>query len=130
MFLSSVIREYHDEMVCDLAETYHITDHRSLSVLKLATLVMGLRDDSRVKLAISGQTIRLETLLMAGAFDNLRLLLWSKTKDGAKGNNRPSSVLSSLIDNKGDNHDNLGFNSAEEFEKARNQMIKTDREEE
>ena len=130
MFLSSVIRDYHDEMVCDLAEAYHITDHRPLSILTLATLVMGLREDSRVKLAISGQTMKLETLLMAGTFDNLRLLLWSKTKDGAKGNNRPSSVLSSLIDNKKSNHDNLGFNSAEEFEKARNQMIKTDREEE
>lgn len=45
-----------DALICDMAETYHIYDVRALPVKMLATLACGLRDDSRIKLKITGAT--------------------------------------------------------------------------
>lgn len=38
----------------------------------------------------------LETMLLASAVDKLSLLLWAKTKDGAKNRNRPKMILEML----------------------------------
>lgn len=37
-----------------------------------------------------------ETMLLASAVDKLSLLLWVKTKDGAKNRNRPKMILEML----------------------------------
>ena len=49
-----MIRFDEDALICDLAETYHIYDYRSLPVKLVATLSAGLRDDSRIKLKAAG----------------------------------------------------------------------------
>ena len=74
-------------LICDLAETYKIYDYKQLPVSKVAVFSCGLRDESRIKQKLSGQNIPLNTLLLAGINDNLRLLVWAKTKDGQKGKN-------------------------------------------
>lgn len=87
-----------DELVCDLAETYQIYNYEELPPSLVATLSVGLRDNSRIKMKIAGQTLTLEQTLMCFAVDILQYNLWIKTKDGAKGRNRPESILKKLTD--------------------------------
>ena len=46
--LAGMIRNDEDALICDLAETYHIYDYRSLPLRLVATLAAGLRDNSRI----------------------------------------------------------------------------------
>ena len=43
-----------DALLCDLAETYHIYDYKSLPCKMVATFSCGLRADSRIKMKIAG----------------------------------------------------------------------------
>lgn len=84
-------------MICDLAETYHIYNYKECQPLLVGTLVWGLRDDSRVKMFLSGQKQPLDRILMARMVDELSFLSWANSKDGQKNRNRPKSVLQSLL---------------------------------
>ena len=113
-----MIRFDEDALICDLAETYQIYDYRQLPLQLVAVFSYGLRDDSRIKMSISKQSVPLETMLLAGLSDRLSLLLWTKTKDAEHGRNRPASILDSLTNvKKESNH--LSFDSGEEFMKVR-----------
>lgn len=81
-----------DELACDLAETYGILDYRGLPARRLAVLAAGLREDSRIKLRMSGARVPLETLLLASIADALNALLWR----GAKRGKRPASFVGLL----------------------------------
>lgn len=106
-----------DALICDLAETYQIYDYRSLPPSVIATFSIGLRDNSRIKLKMSGNKYPLETILLASAVDKLSLLVWAKSKDAEKGRNRPHSIVESLLEiNKPREY--LTFSSAEEYERA------------
>lgn len=70
-----------DALICDLAETYHVLDYRSLPVQLVATLSAGLRDDSRIKLRITEMPVDLETVILASIADNLSLLRAGFGKD-------------------------------------------------
>lgn len=85
-------------------------------------LIEGLRDDSRLKMAIYGQNTDNGTILNALAVDYLALLAWSKTKDAQKNKNRPKSIYEKLM-NLSKDEAIEGFNSAEEFEKAKNEIL-------
>lgn len=111
-----------DSLICDLAETYHIYDYEQLPVTKVAVLACGLRDDSRIKMKMSGQSVSLETLISAGIQDRLSLLIWFKTKDGQKGKNKPKMLLEALTQKPREKKE-LVFNSGEEFERARKAML-------
>ena len=67
-----MVTNYHDELVCDMAETYGIFDIKRVPVRLLATLAVGLRDDSRVKQAKSKTTIDDNTMMLAYIVDLLR----------------------------------------------------------
>ena len=60
---------------CDLAETYNIYDYRALSPTRVALFSIGLRENSRIKMKISGMNYPLETILIACAVDRLSMLL-------------------------------------------------------
>jgi len=111
-----------DALICDLAETYHIYDHRQLPASKVAVFSLGLRDNSRIKKKISNQPIDFDRLLLAGISDKLSYLLWSKTKDGAKGRNKPKSILEMLTEPKKQSNQ-LAFHSGEEFEQMRARIL-------
>ena len=70
-----------DALICDLAETYHIYDYRSLPVKLVATLSAGLRDNSRIKLKAAGSPVDLDTVILASIADNLSLLRLGFSKD-------------------------------------------------
>lgn len=113
-----MIRFDEDALICDLAETYQIYDYRQLPLQMVAVFSYGLRDDSRIKMKISDQSVSLDTLLLAGVSDRLAMLLWSKTVDAEKGRNRPDSILESLTNVKKESSQ-LSFDSGEEFMKVR-----------
>lgn len=118
-----MIRVDEDALICDLAETYQIYDYRQLPSLMVAVFSRGLREDSRIKMKMSGQLVPLDTLLMAGISDKLSILLWSKTKDAQKGINQPTSILTTLIETHKAERTEIVFNSGEDFEKTRQQLI-------
>lgn len=109
-----------DALICDLAETYGIFNYRGLPVKLLATLSIGLREDSRIKMKISGTKVPLNTMLLGATVDRLSMLLWAKTKDGSKGINRPASIVE-MITSEGKELE--GFNTGEEFEEARRKIL-------
>lgn len=86
-----------DALVCDFAETYHIYDLRGLPLQLAATLALGLREDSRIKLTLSGETCSFERLALAACLDRLNDLVWMRTEDGQKNRNRPASVAEALM---------------------------------
>lgn len=61
-----------------------------------ATLALGLSEDSRFMRALSGSRARGRDLLLAAAVDRLSMLVWFQTKDGAKGRNRPKSIVETM----------------------------------
>ncbi len=107
-----------DALICDLAETYGIYDMRALPVSTLAALAAGLRDNSRIKIKMSGVRTDQETLLLAMAVDNLRFLSWTKTKAAQSGNDRPKSIAQALLGQVEKKTPNVAYGSGEEFDAA------------
>lgn len=62
---------YPDELACDMAETYGVFDIKRVPVKLLATLAVGLRDDSRVKMVARGMVVDSKTVLLAKIVDLL-----------------------------------------------------------
>lgn len=113
-----------DALICDLAETYQIYDYRQLPLLKVAVFSCGLSENSRIKMRMSNQIIPMETLLLAGLSDKISVLLWTKTKDGQKGRNRPPMILDAFNQNKTKQRETVVFNSGEDFEERRKELLK------
>lgn len=122
-----MIKVDEDALICDLAETYQIYDYRQLPLKMVAVFSYGLKDDSRIKMKLSGQTVPSETLLLASMVDKLNTLVWFKTKDGQKGKNMPPSIVSILTgQEKSDvNKDMVVFNSGEDFINRRKMILQT-----
>lgn len=111
-----------DALICDLAETYHVFNYRELPVHLLATLSVGLDEDSRIKRKL--RNVPSMPVYMVGAFimDALNILIWQNSADGAKGRNRPESILARMM---GDDQDKdvLSFASGDDFNRYRKELI-------
>lgn len=111
-----------DDLICDLAETYHILDYRQLPLTAVAVFACGLKDSSRIKMVMSGQTVPSDTLLLAQMTDALNLLVWSRTKDAEADKNRPRSIASALLGEEVSQPD-LGFDTGADFEREKQRLI-------
>ena len=111
-----------DALICDLAETYQIYDYRSLPARFIATLSMGLREDSRIKMIMNDEKVPIDTFLLCLLLDKFNAWIWMNTEDGQKGINRPKSIAESLL-NKDKDSDIQSFTSVEEFENARKAIL-------
>ena len=122
-----MIKVDEDALICDLAETYQIYDYRQLPPKMVAVFSYGLKEDSRIKMKLSGQTVPSDTLLLASMVDKLNTLVWFKTKDGQKGKNMPPSIVSVLTgkDKTDNNKDMVVFNSGEDFVNRRKMLLQT-----
>lgn len=105
-----------DDVICDLAETYHITNYRELAPSLVATLCVGLPDFSRIKRKMAGMKIDLTQMLLALVVDGINTLIWQNTKDGMKGRNRPESIFKKLTEEQKPKDIYESFGSIEEFE--------------
>lgn len=113
-------------LACDLAETYHVMDMTALPVPLLATLAAGLRGDSRIRMAMAGESVTTQETLLAAAVDRLSTLAWMQTKDGAHGRRRPPSVVEAISGKGKDKAKDrpVAYSSPAEFERARAEIIK------
>ena len=66
-----MMAKYPDELTCDMAETYGVFDIKRVPVKLLATLAVGLREDSRVMMAKRGALVDNKTILLAQIVDML-----------------------------------------------------------
>ncbi|MGX7070176.1 DUF5361 domain-containing protein [Gemella bergeri] len=112
-----------EAVICDLAEYYHIYNYKDMPPFLVAIFCKGLSDDSRIKLKMSKQKVKLDTILLASIVDRLTLLVWFKTKDGQKGRNQPKLLIDS-INKSVKEKEVLIFDTSEEFEKMKNRIFK------
>ena len=119
-----MIQTDEDALICDLAETYGIFDYRQLHADQVAVFAFGLRDDSRIKLAMTNSKVPFETFLLAGVLDRLSALVWFKTTDGQKGINKPVMVAQELTGKtKAKESKEMIFDSGKDFEEYRQQIL-------
>lgn len=117
-----MVAHHEDELICDMAETYHIFDMRALPVRQLATLACGLSESSRVMMAMAGAKLTTSETLMCLAIDRLSYLVWLNSEDGAHGRNRPKSILDELTKGK-PKSEFATFATSADFEAARKKII-------
>ena len=116
---SGMLAKDRDALLCDFAETYHIYDLRALPVQTMATLALGLRDNSRIMMVLRDQKVDMKEILLASAVDRLSYLVWLNSKDGQKGRNRPQSVLDEILGKAENTKEKIiAFSSAEDFRRA------------
>lgn len=105
-------------LLCDLAETYGIFDLNALPVPTVAMLAVGLRDDSRIKVSLSGCRVPRRDLLLAAAVDRLSLLVWGMSEDAKRGTNRPESLVAAFMGENDNGSDMMTFADPEAFDAA------------
>lgn len=116
-----MIAKDRNALLCDFAETYHIYDLRALPVETVATLAAGLRDDSRIKTIIRGETVPYNVVLMATIIDRLNAIIWQN--GGGKGS-RPQSIAEQLLNPPTKKHTEItAFATPEDFESARRAIL-------
>lgn len=115
-----------DALICDLAETYGVIDYRALPLQTAATLGIGLSYNSRIKQKMNGITVSFDTFLLAQIVDNLSMLCWLNSEDGAKGRNRPPLISEKLrtVEEK----DTGQFAGADAFESVRARLLTSPKE--
>ena len=114
-------------MICDLAETYGILDYRRVPARLLGTLLIGLRDDSRIMQAYMGTKGSAEMIMLAACLDALKVLLWQRTEDGMKGRNAPKQLAPYYAGTEKPQEkrkDIKTFSSLEEYYRARDEVLK------
>ena len=88
-------------LICDMAETYHIYDIKSIDLPYLAILASGLGMDSRIRLKEQGlkaswSTVMLATILDGWSKDNNNTLLSKFLEKRDKGVKSNSKVFASV----------------------------------
>ena len=119
MILGHMIAVDEDALICDLMETYHVDCMDSYKASFIATLAVGLRDDSRIKKKLSENKLTLEQSLMALLVDAVRINNWLHTKDAPKKRNMPPSIYKQLMGlekPKETTYELRHFDSIEEFQ--------------
>lgn len=123
MSLAGMIATDEQALICDMAETYGIYNYRALPVETIGVLASGLRENSRIKMKLSGLKVGIETMLLAAAADRLGMLVWMQSEDGRKNRNRPKSILNALINDEKKENDIMVFSSIEDFEREKHRLL-------
>lgn len=108
-----------DALICDLAETYHVLDYRSLPVQLVATLSVGLREESRIKMLASGLHVTQNTLLLASIADRVEMFRYGFTEAAKSGKKPPAMLVDALVGGTDKKPSGVEkFRTSEEFETA------------
>lgn len=118
-----MIAEDEDALICDLAETYHIYDYEALPCELVATLAAGLRPNSRIVMKLTGQKLPQNELALLYVLDNVRLLVWQHSSDGAKNRRKPKSIVEEVME-KDKKQQFAVFDTPDDFETARAEAVK------
>lgn len=101
-----------DALICDLAETYHIYDYKSLPIDTVAILSSGLRNESRIRQKIRGFKEADSTIILAKIYDVL-----------TEGKNPIAEMYFEKEENK--NEKTFGFDSTEEFDEQYKKLLRS-----
>lgn len=112
-----------EALICDFAETYGIYDYRKLPLKTAAILASGLRDNSRIKIKMSGLNAAPEVILNAAIADRTGMLVWMQSKDGAKNRNRPESILDKILNPEKKKEAVTAFATGQDFEDEWNRLL-------
>lgn len=112
-----------EALICDFAETYGIYDYRKLPVKTAAILASGLRDNSRIKIKLSGLNATPEMILNAAIADRIGILVWMQSKDGVKNRNRPASILDKILNPEKKKEDVTTFATGQDFKDEWNRLL-------
>ena len=88
-----------DSLICDFAEYYRIYDYTALPAKYAGVLACGLRENSRIKMKMSEQSV-----------------------DGQKGRNIPESITEKLL-GRNEERDHIVFETGADFEAYRERLI-------
>lgn len=102
-------------MICDIAETYHIFSYKKHKPSFVAILLKGLKDDARIVMRLNGVGADNKTLLLAMIADFIRALGGAFDEEG-------KGIYDSFI-KKQESNQATGFNTIEEYENRRNEII-------
>lgn len=109
-------------LLCDLAETYHIYDYRSLPLHMVGIFACGLREDSRIMMKVMGVKVNTIQTLLALIADNTRLIAWLQSSDGEKGINRPKPLLAMMSEEKYSENNIETFENGQQFDDEWNRL--------
>lgn len=109
-------------LLCDLAETYHIYDYRSLPLHMVGIFACGLREDSRTMMKVMGVKVNTIQTLLALIADNTRLIAWLQSSDGEKGINRPKPLLAMMSEEKYSENNIETFENGQQFDDEWNRL--------
>lgn len=79
--LADMLAHHKSELICDLAEYYHIYDHRRVPCRLLGTLAVGLRAESRIGMIREGIKASPETIMLVRLHDILMREFSAKGKE-------------------------------------------------
>ena len=112
-----MLGEDKDALICDMAETYHVLDIWALPVELLATLASGLRDNSRIKMKLSGMEHIPVDLVMPFVADTLTMVFRDK-------NAEKPQLFTDLMMGRAEKKKTVGFTSAEAFAKEWERIVR------
>lgn len=119
MTLASTLSECRCEMICDLAETYHIYDYKRVPGRLLGTLVAGLGVNSRVSQKLAGLEAPMDTVLTALLVDEVRNV--TRMLGGVKDKEKPLSER--FFTNSAPVREELTFKTGADFERERARLL-------
>lgn len=108
-----MLAHHKSELICDLAEYYHILDYRRVPGRLLGTLAVGLRADSRIGMLREGIKADTSTIMLVKLYDILMQVFSAKGKS-------PEPLLNKFIvePKEKKNEKPMTFKSPDEFMKA------------
>lgn len=119
-----MLNAHEDCFICDLAEVYHVYDMEAYPVGFIATLLSGLREDSRTIMSLTGRKLSLKQTVDALTYDAINLILWSKTEDGRNNANRPKRLIDILNDKEDKDEEIVGYEDEDELLSAFNRIAR------
>ena len=119
MALAHMLNIGEAELICDMAEVYRIYDIYALPVKMVALFSYGLRADSRIKMKLNGIKYTLSEQLLAVCTDGINMLNYLLSDATEK----PESIINQLYGIEKE-RDIEVFNSAEDYERARSEIIR------
>lgn len=124
MILAAMLATDADALTCDMAETYGVLDWHTLPLPLAAVLAAGLRENSRIRMKMSGARADPETMLLASITDRVGLLVWQNTEDARHGRGCPPSVFNLLLCiESAQSGPVTGYATPEEYEAARARIL-------
>jgi len=106
-----MLAHHKTELICDLAEYYHILDYRRVPGRLLGTLAVGLRADSRIGMIREGIKATPETIMLVKVYDVLMQVFSRKGE-------APEPLLNEFIVEHEKKDKPLSYRTPEEFKAA------------